>query len=644
MRLEYDPAVLESPGAHRGPLLHDTHVVEAHSPKAGELNVVVDAPSGPAAFKAATGTVFYLTLRVKSTASPGTVTPITFSSDIAGSPGLPASSLSDTVGNSISHSRSGGSVTVTQPTPTPTETPVATATPTPSAPPEPIQDLITSFYELILGRDPEPGAVDAWQTGYFEYAVGFNIDVRFVPREMARLFFLSVEYENRSRTDGEFITDCYRVFLDRNPNEWELSEWLSGIWNRSEVMTIFSESEEFANRIQTMFPGLEGNPTRNFVTVMYIGLLDRLVDSAGLDYATSAFDAATDKRALAKQMARDILVSPEFTAKNPSTAVIVERLYRAFLGRFPNATETAYWVGQLDVQGLTTDQVIEFFADSAEYTTTLTSYFGALPTPTPTPGNRAEVTVNLPGSVPLVLVRIPAGSFLMGRYPGEQDSRSDEAPQHTVTIAYDFHMGKYEVTKAQWQAVMGTTPWYDSLNDPASPAENVSWNDIVGSGGFIERLNQHITSTGQGPATCRLPSEAEWEYSCRAGTTTRFYWGDDPSYTQIGDYTWYRGNAYDVGEFYAHVVGLKLPNAWGLFDMSGNVDEWCQDWYHDSYSGAPTDGSAWTVPPGLHPVIRGGNYILRAPDCRLAIRGFSSLEYPDTRINGLGFRFLRTQN
>ncbi|NQU42433.1 formylglycine-generating enzyme family protein, partial [bacterium] len=132
-----------------------------------------------------------------------------------------------------------------------------------------------------------------------------------------------------------------------------------------------------------------------------------------------------------------------------------------------------------------------------------------------------EITVYLPGGVALVLVRIPTGSFLMGRYPGEQDSYSTEDPQHLVTIAYDFYMGKYELTKAQWTAVMGTTPWSGQsyvLNDPNSPAVYVSWNDALS---FVSALNTHLSSTGQDSATMRLPSEAEWEYACRAGTTTR---------------------------------------------------------------------------------------------------------------------------
>jgi len=269
------------------------------------------------------------------------------------------------------------------PTPTPTSTPepgeTTTATPTPPAgltpspTPEPIRELVASFYRLILGRDPEPGAVDSWHIGYFQYAVSFNIDVRFIPREMARLFFLSQEYANRDRSDAEFIADCYRVFLNRDPSQGELDNWLAGVWNRSQVMTVFSESEEFATRIAAMYPGLEGNPARNLVTFLYVGLLDRLVDKDGLEYASGLFEVARISggieavRAQAKQMAREVIDSEEFLSRDPTTGVYVVRFYRSFLGRFPSDIEVAYWSGELDSARQTTNSVIDLFADSSEF-------------------------------------------------------------------------------------------------------------------------------------------------------------------------------------------------------------------------------------------------------------------------------------
>ena len=202
----------------------------------------------------------------------------------------------------------------------------------------------------------------------------------------------------------------------------------------------------------------------------------------------------------------------------------------------------------------------------------------------------------------------------MGRYPGERHSSPEEDPQHQVTIGSNFYLGENEVTKAQWQVVMGTTPWSGQihvLDDQNSPAVYVLWDDCQN---FVTAMNQ----LGQG--TFRLPSEAEWEYACRAGTATRFYWGDDPSYSMIGDYVWYNDNASDVGEEYAHVVGLKQPNAWGLFDMNGNVYEYCEDYWHEGYDGAPDDGSVWESPASLYRVIRGGSWDNYTWYCRSAFR------------------------
>ena len=248
------------------------------------------------------------------------------------------------------------------------------------------------------------------------------------------------------------------------------------------------------------------------------------------------------------------------------------------------------------------------------------------------------ITIYLPGDVPLELVRIPAGSFQMGRCPGEQDSSSNEDPQHAVTIGYDFYMGKYEVTKAQWEAVMGTTPWWGKLyvlGNPDCPAVYVSWDNIAGAAGFMETLNTHLTNTGQGSITVRLPSESEWECACRTRTATRFYWGDDPSYTQIDACAWHWGNTWEANEKYAHVVGLKAPNAFGLHDMSGNVWEWCQDDYHEKYTGAPADGSPWGDGTASYRVRRGGGWYGGAWHCRSAARYDS---WPGYRDIDVGFR------
>ncbi len=263
-----------------------------------------------------------------------------------------------------------------------------------------------------------------------------------------------------------------------------------------------------------------------------------------------------------------------------------------------------------------------------------------------------ERTILLPGSVPLVLRWVPSGSYQMGRYPGEADSSSREDPQHPVALAYGFWMGKYEVTQQQWLAVQGSWPG----TAPSStyglgntyPAYNVSWNDTKN---FITTLNAHIVSSGQGPLTVRLPSEAEWEYACRAGTATRFYFGDslgcaaDCSDCAAGvlpgnrtDYMWYCGNNSPNG---TKPVGGKTGNAFGLFDMSGNVYEWCEDDYHSTYSGAPSDGSAWIDSPRASDrMIRGGGWGGNARYCRSAYRNGVT---PDARGINIGFRLAAVQ-
>ncbi len=214
-----------------------------------------------------------------------------------------------------------------------------------------------------------------------------------------------------------------------------------------------------------------------------------------------------------------------------------------------------------------------------------------------------DETVMLPGNIPLQMLWIEPGDFMMGRYPDEQDSYEWEDPQHQVVITHGFWLGKFELTKAQWTAVMGTTPWAgqeDVLDDPNSPAVNVSWNDARA---FITELN------GLTGMRFHLPSEAQWEYACRAGTATRFYWGDDPDYTVGNAYCWWRPNTYDVGEEYEHLVGLKLPNAFGLYDMSGNVKEWCEDDWLQDYDRAPADGSPWVdTVRSRYRVVRGGGW------------------------------------
>ncbi|GCL59772.1 SUMF1/EgtB/PvdO family nonheme iron enzyme [Microcystis aeruginosa] len=251
------------------------------------------------------------------------------------------------------------------------------------------------------------------------------------------------------------------------------------------------------------------------------------------------------------------------------------------------------------------------------------------PSPSPRPSSSASIrftkptpfTENLPNGVTLEMVGLLAGQFLMGSPDSDPDAASDEKPQHQVKVN-SFAIGKYPVTQAQYQAVMGTNP---SLfqNNPQNPVENVSWNDAQA---FCRKLSQ---ITGK---TYRLPTEAEWEYACRGGTTTRFYFGDDAN--QLGDYAWYDGNS----QAKTHPVGQKKPNAWGLYDMSGNVWEWCEDDWHYNYIGAPKDGSAWTINNDNRSHIkclRGGSWFNLPILCRSAYRNWRN---PGVDYGNHGFR------
>ena len=208
-------------------------------------------------------------------------------------------------------------------------------------------------------------------------------------------------------------------------------------------------------------------------------------------------------------------------------------------------------------------------------------------------------------SIGMKFTLIPAGEFEMGSPPDEMDRYSDEGPVHHVTIENAFYMGRYEVTQKQWREIMGDNPSY--FTGENLPVEEVSWDDVQE---FIKKLNEK-----EGTDRYRLPSEAEWEYACRAGTTTRYSFGDSKS--KLDDYAWYRWSKNSGSK--THPVGQKKPNPWGLYDMHGNVWEWVQDSWHRNYNSAPTDGSAWEG-DGARRVGRGGGWCERARSCRSAHR------------------------
>ena len=202
---------------------------------------------------------------------------------------------------------------------------------------------------------------------------------------------------------------------------------------------------------------------------------------------------------------------------------------------------------------------------------------------------------------------------------------------HEVEISEGFWFGKYEVTQEQWEVVMETSPWFglDFVeSSPSHPAVYISWHDVQA---FIGRLNAE-----EGEALYRLPSEAEWEYACRAGSTTRWSFGDDESL--LTHYAWYWNNAWDVGEQYAHAVGQKKPNGCGLYDMYGNVWEWVQDWYDGTYYNSSPRVDPLGPSSGSGRVIRGGGFSNGAQRVRSANRPYLS---PDARRGDYGVRLLR---
>jgi formylglycine-generating enzyme required for sulfatase activity len=253
--------------------------------------------------------------------------------------------------------------------------------------------------------------------------------------------------------------------------------------------------------------------------------------------------------------------------------------------------------------------------------------FGSLAKPTPpvvnaTPPPLAAGTRPASAPKPVVtaqgieLMWIPPGSFTMG----SENGNGNEKPAHQVTIREGFYLGRYEVTQAQWRALMGSNPSH--FKGHSIPVERVSWDDAVM---FIARLNAQ--SDGY---TYRLPTEAEWEYAARAGTT-----GDYAG--ELDAMAWYNVNS----GAQTRPVGLKLPNAFGLHDMHGNVWEWCADSYHDNYTGAPVDGSAWaSAGKAKSRVVRGGSWYDNASLCRSSNRDWVA---PDSRSFSIGLRLVASQ-
>jgi formylglycine-generating enzyme required for sulfatase activity len=225
-------------------------------------------------------------------------------------------------------------------------------------------------------------------------------------------------------------------------------------------------------------------------------------------------------------------------------------------------------------------------------------------------------------------VEIEPGSFTLGSPVSEAGRRDDEV-QHSVTLTHGFWLGKYEVTQQQYKELMGTNP--SLFPGPKRPVEQVSWDDTQE---FLKMLNARERAAGRLPLgwVYRLPTEAEWEYAARAGTTTAYSFDNDAG--TLGEYAWYGDNSGDQ----THEVGLKDPNPWGLCDMYGNVWEWCVDWYGVYPRGDAIDTTGPTT--GWGRVIRGGGWYDVPRYCRSAVR-FGVR--PDLCYEGRGFRVLAAQ-
>ena len=247
----------------------------------------------------------------------------------------------------------------------------------------------------------------------------------------------------------------------------------------------------------------------------------------------------------------------------------------------------------------------------------------------------------LKNSIGMQLVLIPPGKFLMGSPESERDRAKDEF-QHEVQITKSFYLGIYEVTQAEYQQVMGSNPSYfdrKRVGQDTSrfPVEGVTWNDATE---FCRRLSELADERAAG-RVYRLPTEAEWEYACRAGTQTATSFGDRLDSTQAnfdGNYPYNRAAKGPQLKRTA-TVGSYRPNAWGLYDMHGNAQEWCQDWYDDKFYASSSASDPLGPEQGVYRVFRGGSWRSPAVGCRSAYRFRNDPEYRDF---SLGFRVARS--
>ncbi len=286
-------------------------------------------------------------------------------------------------------------------------------------------------------------------------------------------------------------------------------------------------------------------------------------------------------------------------------------------------TETSFEPGELEAGTTYYWQIIAYdnhfnSTEGSEWSFTTTDGQPDDPPINPEHGDEWTAFIGV-DDIPLEMIYIEGGTFWMGAQEGEDNAEPGEYPRHQVTISEGFWIGKYEVTQAQWLAVAD----YENFNWPGwpnRPAETVSWNDIT---------NDFIPELGEG---WRLPYEAEWEYICRAGfDETWFWWGNN--YDDLGLYAWFLDNGSQT-----HEVGNKLPNPWGLYDILGNVYEWCIDWHDGNYYEESPNTDPSGPGTGSNRVVRGGAWTHDSWHCRMAFRGRNS---PTARNNDYGFRLVR---
>jgi len=246
------------------------------------------------------------------------------------------------------------------------------------------------------------------------------------------------------------------------------------------------------------------------------------------------------------------------------------------------------------------------------------------------------IPVAFANAVGVKFVLVPPGEFMMGSPDDEVGRYPEEGPQHKVTMGKACYISIRQTTQGQWKKIMGTTPWEGKkavVNNPAHAVNHVTWDDAMA---FCAKLKE------KDARSYRLPTEAEWEYACRAGSTTRYCYGDDLKAEKLGEYAWYlKSFMENEDQRHVHKVGVKKPNNWGIHDMHGNAWEFCMDTMHKNYEGAPTDGGAW-IKDGImredgvsSRVVRGGG--LRSTDRR--VRTASRYSKPQNcGIYYVGFR------